>query len=193
MRMLSIVGSILLWLSGVVVATAQSLPSLVVDPLFLIEYNPAKVHFESIPSIIPKQCPRLRDFYAEAWVYGHLKTPDAEYFIVYGYTKVPTEEHPGSYAVVPEEDDGLAVELRNQSCRMDQAQFFLREKINPAKKATPIAVPDSVLDAIAEDIIDRYAKAFGGNENFLRRVTPLARNDVPPVVRKQLAKLEQRQ
>jgi hypothetical protein len=188
MRKLSMVGSLVCLLSPMAVAQG---PSSVVDPFFLIEYNPGIIHFESIPASLSNRCKTLQNFYANGWVYGHVKTGDTEYFITYGYVTVDFEDGHGSMAVVPEEDGALAIELRDQSCRVDQAQFFLRKQINPAKNATPITVPDSALDAIAADIVDRYAQAFGGKSKFLPHVTPLARNDLPPVVRKQLEKLEQ--
>ena len=187
MRKLSIVGSLVFLLSAA--AIAQGPLSSVVDPFFLIDYNPAIVHFKSIPAILSDRCKALQNFYADGWVYGHLKTADAEYFITYGYVKVDLEDGHSSI-VVPEEDDGLAIEVRGQGCRVDRAQFFLRKQLNPAKNATPIEVSDSVLDAIAADIVDRYVQAFGGKQKFLMHVTAFARNGLPPVVQKQLEKVE---
>lgn len=53
---------------------------LMTDQLFGIPYDPQKVHFEKMPPRLALQCPRLHDRYVTAWVYGHFKTADSEYF-----------------------------------------------------------------------------------------------------------------
>lgn len=49
---------------------------------------------------------------------------------------------------------------------------------------------DSALSGIAADALNRYAKAFGGKKAFLKHVTEGARDDLPPVVLKQLQLFE---
>jgi hypothetical protein len=180
----------LLILNGAVAAGSQSTPSKIVDPFFLIPYDPAKVHFERIPTLVRDRCPELRRLHATAWVYSHVRADDAEYFILYGQIRVPSENHPGQFTTPLEDDDGLVVALRGKECLIDQWQFFLRKKTNPAKTAIPIPVSDKDLDAIAADLLQKYKKAFGGKENFLDRITPEARHELPPVVLKQLEMFE---
>lgn len=168
-------------------AAAQSR---LVDPFFGIEYDPEKVHFDRMPLLIERQCPELRDHYAKAWVFSHLKTPDIEYFILYGYIKVPSEDHPGAVLTQLEEDDGLIVAIESSSCHVDQWQFFFRKEANPARGATPIKAPDAILNAIAEDLFERYARAFGGKKTFLERVTKQAREELPPILQRQLEVFE---
>jgi hypothetical protein len=176
----------LLVFSGVVTAGSQPLPSKIVDPFFLIPYDPATVHFEPMPALVKDRCPELRRLYARAWVYSHARTDDTEYFIVYGQIRVPSEKHPGQFTTSLEDDDGLVVALKGTECLIDQWQFFLRKKINPAKTATPIPASDKDLDAIAADLLRNYQKAFGSKKSFLDRVNSEARHDLPPVVLKQL-------
>ncbi|HVO79154.1 MAG TPA: hypothetical protein VMT28_00405 [Terriglobales bacterium] len=180
----------LLMFNGAVAADPQPMPSKIVDPFFLIPYDPAKVHFEQMPTLVRDRCPELRRRYFRAWVYSHARTDDAEYFILYGQIRVPSEKHPGQFTTPLEDDDGLIVALRGNECLVDQWQFFLRKKINPAKAATPIPASDDDLDAIAADLLRRYQKAFGGKKSFLDRITPEARHELPPVVLKQLEMFE---
>jgi hypothetical protein len=69
---------------------------------------------------------------------------------------------------------------------MDQSDLFLRGEVNRSRKANPINVPDSVLEGIAKDALDRYSKIFGGKANFLRLLTKEARQDLPPILSRQL-------
>jgi hypothetical protein len=73
-------------------ATAQQRMT---DQLFGISYDPKKVHFERMPSALVEKCPRLRDRYVAAWVYGHLKTADSEYFLISGLVEFE-EDKPGA-------------------------------------------------------------------------------------------------
>ena len=172
-------------------AGPQSIPPTIIDPFFLIPYNPTKVHFEAMPAVVKDRCPELDKRYSNAWVYSHVRAEDAEYFIVYGQIRVPSENHPGQFAAKLEEDDGLVVALRGKTCSADQWQFFLRKRANPAKSATPIAASDNDMDKIAASLLRTYQRAFGGKRSFLDRVTPEARRGLPPVVLKQLEIFEQ--
>lgn len=178
LRLLISVANVVVLLSSALVM-AESL----VDPFFAIKYNPAEIHFEPMPAIIKNHCPELRRDYAKAWVYAHTKTADTEYFIIYGYMNA--QDHSGKVSAYPEEDDGLIVALRGSKCLVDQWQFFLRKEINPAKNATPIRASDDVLNQLAADLLRRYERAFGGKEDFLRKVNPRSRQELPPVVRAQ--------
>jgi hypothetical protein len=66
---------------------------------------------------------------------------------------------------------------------VDQASYFFDQTINPAKTATPIMVPKSVLTGILQDAFKRYVIAFGGKQEFLKRAKPSA---ALPFVREQI-------
>jgi hypothetical protein len=138
------------------------------DPFFLIEYDPAHVHFAPIPAIIGDECPEMRGHYVRAWVYGHLKTPEAEYFIVDGYVKIESEDRPGAFSVVPEDGSGFLIEIRAGKCLVDPTPYVFFPELNKAKSR--IRVPDSVLDAISSELLKRYAKSFGGKRAFLQTI-----------------------
>ena len=162
-----------------VVARAQSI---FYDPLFEIPYDPQKIYFDSVPLTIKAHCPGLRDRYASAWLYAKWKQEDTEYFIISGFLA----DYRNGHVVAAEQDFGIAVAIRGSRCLYDQSEYFLRQEINPARDATPVKAADSVLNGIAADILTRYAKAFGGKKAFLKHITQSARDDLPPVVLKQL-------
>jgi hypothetical protein len=164
-------------------ALAQS-PQLMSDPLFGILYDPQKVHFDKIPPLLVDKCPALRERYVAAWVYGHLKTADTDYFLISGLMEFREDKPGGSRTIAPEEGDGVAVALRDSKCLVDQADYFLTQDINPAKHATPITAPEAVLNGILADAFRKYVAAFGGKQDFLKHVKPDA--IATPIVRKQL-------
>jgi len=176
-----------------ITAAGQSVPTSVIDPFFGITYNPTVVHFETMPSGIGKRCQELQGWrYVHAWVYSQVKTAEAEYFIVYGYVNVADEDHPGALSVAPEDDDGLIIEIRPGKCRVDQWQFVLRKETHPTKDAAPMVLPDHVLNELAAELLDRYARAFGGKGKFLSRVSAQTKDELPPILRQQLNKFERK-
>lgn len=178
------VASVLVLCAIAVPAGAQR--QMMTDQLFGISYDPQKIHFEKMPNELVTHCPKLQARYVAAWVYGHLRTSDSEYFLIYGLMESQEDSPRGAHTITPEEGDGLVVVLRGSQCLVDQAGFFLMQKVNPGKTATPIMVPGSVLTGILEDSFKRYVLAFGGREEFLRRVKPIKANALFPMVREQL-------
>ena len=157
------------------------------DPLFGISYDRETVHFGRMPSRLTESCPRLRGRYVDAWAYGHLQTPDAEYFLISGLMESHADEPGGARTIAPDEGGGVVVALRGSDCLVDQVEYFLTQHINPAKSATPVIVPASVLNGILQDAFKKYLVAFGGKQEFLKRVK---RNAALPVVQEQLETFE---
>jgi hypothetical protein len=187
MRWTTLVG---LFLVSGAIAVGQPMQSRVVDPFFLIEYDPTTVHFESLPVFVNKRCPVMRERYSRAWVYSRVKTADTEYFIVYGRTRVPSQGHQVHLSDELEEDDGIIIAIQGSQCLVDQWQFAFRKEVNRARKATPINAPDNVLNALAADLLKRYERAFGSKKSFLRQVTPEGRKELPSAVLRQLESFE---
>jgi hypothetical protein len=171
---------VLLVLTASISASAQQRMA---DQLFGILYDPEKVHFDRMPSTLPEKCPSLRGRYVAAWVYGHFKTVDSEYFLISGLMEFREDTPGGARTIAPEEGDGLAVALQGSRCLVDQAGYFFDQGVNSAKNATPIMVPTSVLTGILQDAFKRYVVAFGGRREFLEHVNPRA---ALPLVREQL-------
>lgn len=153
------------------------------DPLFGISYDRQRVHFERMPPLLVENCPRLHGRYVAAWAYSHFKTADSEYFLISGLMESHEDKPGGARTIAPEEGGGLVVALRGSKCLVDQADYFLTQGTNPAKNATPIMVPTSVLTGILQNAFKRYVIAFGGKQEFLKHVKP---NAILPIVREQL-------
>jgi hypothetical protein len=160
-------------LSVVTLPTLATAQHLMEDPLFGITYDTHEVNFHPIPQLLQTHCSYLKAHYVRGWIYGHFKTDDSEYFLVSGLMAY----HGGSNVtsnIAPDESGGLAVALREQKCLVDQADYFLTQRANPAARTATITASRPVLDGILKDAFERYVKAFGGRENFLKRVTPEA-------------------
>lgn len=145
-------------------SVAQS-PKMMSDPLFGITYNPQQVHFERMPASLSTNCPRLRGRYVEAWIYGHLKTAESEYFLISGLIEIQEDKSEGFRTIAPEEGDGVIVAVRRSKCLIDQTDYFFTQNVNPAKQATPIKAPESVLNEILADALDGTALGLGENRS----------------------------
>lgn len=152
------------------------------DPLFGISYNPNKVRFEPVTTSLSEQCTELRTKYDRAWIYGHWKGVDAEYFIVSGLAKFHHEESGAPY-VAP--DFGTAVELTSSRCISAHIDYLM---LGDAAVGTHpfVGLNDTILAHISEDALERYAKAFGGKINFLDHLPKKNRDNLPPALQKQL-------
>lgn len=166
-------------------ASAQHTTS---DPLFGIQYDPQKVHFEKMPAHLTNACKELRTLYVAAWSYGHFQTADAEYFLIAGLVQFHDEETGRATSIGPEEDDGLLVELRGSRCRVGGANWSLPE--NVAEGATSPTVPLSVMNGILWDAFRKFTIAFGGKQRFLEQFKGIRRDALLPLVRQQLAIFE---
>jgi hypothetical protein len=163
---------------------AQSPPVRPVDPFFLIEFNPAAVRFDAIPTSIPDRCLQLKDYYVQGWVYAHARAEGADYFVVDGYVKVGSEEHPGTFSVV-QEDGPVIIELRQKACSVDAAPYIFFPELNPQHTAK-VHISDKTLARLSSDLLQRYAKAFGGKSAFLQRIQEVKRDKLPTSLRCQL-------
>jgi hypothetical protein len=174
----------LLLCTGATIAVAQHRQQMT-DQLFGISYDPQRVHFDKMPTALNDKCPGLRRRYVNAWVYGHFETSESEYFLISGLMEFHREK--GAPTIAPEEGDGLVVALQHSKCLLDEAGYFLTQTVNTGKGTTPMMVPSSVLTGILQDAFKRYSVAFGGKQEFLKRVK---RNGALPVVQKQLEAFE---
>jgi hypothetical protein len=175
----SILCAFLVWTSGTAALAQHQQP--MTDQLFGVSYDPQKIHFDKMPPALADKCPGLGHRYVAAWVYGHFKTSESEYFLISGLMEFHREN--GTPTIAPDEGDGLVVAIQDSKCLMDEAGYFLTQTVNAGKGATPIMVPSSVVTGILQDAFKRYSVAFGGKQEFLRRVK---QNGAFPVVQEQL-------
>lgn len=145
------------------------------DPLFGITYDSKTVRFETMPKQLAIQCARLRGRYSRAWVFGHFKSEDSEYYLISGLMDLAKKGEAGNHqSIVPDEGGGVIVAVKGSECTQDQSEYFFDQTTNPSKRATPIEASPSVLKGILQDAFERYTQAFGGRAEFLRHVKPKA-------------------
>ncbi len=153
------------------------------DPLFAIRYDTQKIVFESVPNSLVRDCPELRGRYKGAWIYGHTKTPDADYFIISGLMDFFDEETGKKRGVYPDET-GLIVAVEASTCRMEAQDGLYWLKDSPVWNLT-----ETTFNQLVNDIFRRYTKAFGGKKNFLKNI-PSNRQYLGPVLQGHLEKFE---
>jgi hypothetical protein len=179
-------GATALLLAGLTFAAVQAgaqPQKLMTDPLFVTFYNPEKVHFEPLPDRIIKKCPDLRGRYKRAWVYGHLNTAQAEYFVVSGFMTYH-DENTGHPYIAPDAN-GVGVELRGQECIVADTDYLLLGAA--AVGNNPFTgLSQSVLEGISRDAIQRHVRAFGGRSNFLEHIKDLDLRTIEPALRHEL-------
>jgi hypothetical protein len=127
------------------------------DPIFFITYRVESVHFDLAPAAIQAKCPELRP-YAKLWLFASWEDNDAKYYLVNGWL------HDGH---TDPENDGSAVRLRNGVCSVDSAGGLFNQNRNEHHK---IEAPPEALSGLAEDLFQRYSRAFGGKARFLQAV-----------------------
>jgi hypothetical protein len=186
-------------LFGVVLISAACLASQpkspVYDPIFGLGFDPVRTHFEHMPRALEQQCAEFHGHYVDAWVFGHLKTSDAEYYLIYGTIKVSDEEHPDRYSTIVENGEGYMVELSGRGCLVDGAYDIFFPASTPQRPQ--IKISESCLTTFAANIIERYASAFG-KAQFLnimsrqKRLRPDLYHQVPPVILKQFELYEKK-
>ena len=170
------------WLTSAMLAafvltvTAQSRGLRMSDPLFGIAYDPEGYRFEEAPSKISALCPDLHG--KKTWVYAHLKSADAEYFIVSGYTGDCSNGKRQCYPDIV----GTGVLLRGAMCSVTAVDSFYWDDHSDLWKLS-----ESLMNDFAKDAIQRYLAAFGGRKSFLDIVsTGQSERYLAPALRRQL-------
>jgi hypothetical protein len=159
MRRLAMLGVI-----SLISSCVGQVPTSFSDPLFGVQYDTQRIHFESVPSAIMQHCSDLRQRYIRAWIYGHTKTADTEYFIVSGFMRYE-DETSGSKKEVVRDENGLIVAVHGGSCEASVQDGFYWDENPPILKLSKETKRE-----LARDSVQRYVKAFGGKDAFLKRV-----------------------
>lgn len=193
----------------------QPLPKRMIDPIFSIEYDPGRVHFEPLPSGVRKSCD-LSDR-GPLWVFASARVNDVEYILVSGLMKV-FPDGPGEPSIEIDEI-GVALSVRGRQCKSRSADWVMSgrfvdkqeassSEMEPIKevlfgyRAREVCVDgechfrleskseEIILDRLFADALDRYAKAFGGKQAFEAEISKLTNLEEKlkefPLLRRQL-------
>jgi hypothetical protein len=144
---------------------AAQTPRSMDDPLFAIRYNPQTVKFENLPSSLLKQCKDLKGRYKGAWVYGHAKTSNAEYFIVSGLMEDFDEEKERYTGHFSPDETGLIVAISASTCAAKAQDDLIWIKDSPIWNLS-----EPTFNSLVADIFRRYSEAFGSKRKFLKSI-----------------------
>jgi hypothetical protein len=72
-------------------------PAVLTDPFFDIPYNPSKIHYDPVPQSFVSVCHHT---FQHEFVYAYLKSGDAEYFVISGYSSDQDGDSLGYVAIV---------------------------------------------------------------------------------------------
>jgi len=133
-------------------ANHNAAPMRVMEPVFGIEYDPAKVHFEKAPLLIGNVCADMRG--KDLQVYARLKEGNALYFIAM--------EHGAEF--------GVAIIIRGNRCgEVDSDRFLYEGPRSFSDQGFDITKDDNrkIMNDMAASILAEYSKVFGGKKEFL--------------------------
>lgn len=128
---------------------------LLADPIFGVNYDPPKVHFERAPAQVEKHCRDLRG--ERLWVYAHWQQSGIELFILSSLRSQPT---------------GIGVVLQGANCTQIVPAWILTGETRnwTAGGDPPLQLTAAILDSLTSDLLQRYATAFGGKQRFIDAV-----------------------
>jgi hypothetical protein len=153
--------SVLFFSAALLAQTPRSMD----DPLFGIRYNPQTVKFENLPASLLKQCKDLKGRYNGARVYGHEKTPDAEYFIVSGLMEGFNEEAGKPDGHFYSDETGLIIAITGSTCAAKAQDDLYWIKDSPIWHLS-----EEAFNNLVADIFHRYSDAFRGKGRFISKI-----------------------
>lgn len=168
--------------------SVASEPELMEDPIFGIQYKPSEAVFEKAPAEITKSC--ALEFMLNLWVYARWKAKDSDYMLVSGFLEIEADEFRAAGQVPPIEPHltGIVVALSNGQCRSGVPEAALVGEVVETRKGKSVFLPEQARRELSNDLLRRYAKAFGGQERFLKRIKyPNVGFDLPPPLATALA------
>jgi hypothetical protein len=135
------------------------------DPVFNLPYDPAQVHFESVPVSIVGDCAplleSLGDGHGQTRIFGIASTEGGKIMIL-GHEN----------ASAPRGLSGTLIVMRNGGCRTSGPLLALRRTSISDPDLDP-GLSERDVKALMADVFARYARAFGAKETFLSWVDRL--------------------
>jgi hypothetical protein len=161
---------LLLGLNSVSINLLAQTPKMMVDPLFGIKYDTGRKVFSEPPPSLLRRCELKKD-YARTWVYAHARVGHTEYFILSGMIRNNSEQA------------SIIVAVRGSECRSEAQDSFYWLTNTPEWELS-----EDIQMTLANDALQRYAKAFGGKKQFLKLLSAAGvhEDELAPVLRKRL-------
>ncbi|MES2297444.1 MAG: hypothetical protein V4582_10395 [Pseudomonadota bacterium] len=149
------------------------------EPVFGLRYEVAKVKFDQLPSAVIASCPIYVDQYKDAQVWMYAVTRDAArtYYVIgaaFGHASTPGDLN---YSIDTRGEVFFTEGTRCQTMESVQDVFDSRPPSDEISQAT--------LRRLADDLLARYERAFGGPENLRTewRNRHVDADRLPPILR----------
>jgi hypothetical protein len=151
------------------------------EPIFGMNYDAARVHFEPAALSIIEHCKTLATLKSKKlWVFVDSKVQGAEYIILSNRTT---------------EVSGVGIVVRGNECVEWLPERMINGESTDGKDSLPKWAPltDDVLKALAQDSFRRYTQAFGSKKAFLEALHKggVPPDELPKVFREELAAFSQ--
>jgi hypothetical protein len=158
-------------------------PAFLSEPFFDIAYNPSKVHYDPVPLAFVKVC---KHTYQHEYVYAYLKSGDAEYFVISGYSSDQDGDSLGYVAMIRANHCDSA-DLTNTYVGIPPQNGYndtKNEEGIPGKNAPSVRDPgefgamgnyhyilrssheEEILRGLLQDNFKRGVRAFGGEIQY---------------------------
>lgn len=140
------------------------------DPLFGINYSPAKVHFQEAPNIVYK-CKGLKKRHGDLFMFGVVHRKKVHFYYVYGWEQV--ESHDGVRHLEAEDNSGIFVVIGNNACLSIGAGYAWSPLERDRQEAMKMGITKKVVAELLSDAVNREVVAFGGRDRFLRQLSAI--------------------
>lgn len=127
------------------------------DPIFGLVYSPDVLRFEVAPAALAGTCEDLTTerWNRQTWIFARTAAADGDYLVLGGFF-LPKASHQPPMA----DKKGVLLRLKGAECRL----------IGPVREVfdyKPEDISTTTLQALAQDAVCRYTRAYGGKVKFL--------------------------
>lgn len=135
------------------------------EPVFAADFDPRKVRFESVGRDLRLGCEGLPKG-LPWWIFARASMePHGEALILSGLREI-VPDGPSNDLPVLEPDFGVVALIYGGKCDLVHIDNGLSRKRGDVENDTRFPLPDSTMDALAKDLVQRYLAAFGGKRSL---------------------------
>src|ERR1017187_2801317 len=127
------------------------------DPIFGLVYSPDAIRFKAAPAALTRTCTDLTTerWNRQTWIFARTAAADGDYLVLGGFFLPKASRQP-----LMVDKKGVLLRLKGSECHL----------IGPVREVfdyKPEDISITTLQALAQDAVCRFARAYGGKEKFL--------------------------
>ncbi len=139
--------------------------TLMYEPVFATDFDPGKIRFEPVGRDLRLGCEDLPKG-LPWWIFARASIePHGEALILSGLREI-VPDGPSNDSPVLEPDFGVVALISGGKCDLVHIDNGLSRKRGDVENDTRFPLPDSTMDALAKDLVQRYLAAFGGKRSL---------------------------